>query len=31
MFDREGLGKMLHLRPDQKIILTQSVGYPRKK
>jgi nitroreductase len=28
MFDREALGKVLNLRPDQKIILTQSVGYP---
>ncbi len=31
MFDREALGKMLRLRPDQKIILTQSVGYPKKQ
>ncbi len=31
MFDREALGKMLKLRPDQKIILTQSVGYPKKQ
>jgi hypothetical protein len=30
MFDREALGKVLNLRPDQKIILTQSVGYPKK-
>jgi len=30
-FDREALGKLLHLRPDQMIVLTQSVGYPRKK
>ncbi len=28
--DREGLGKALKLRPDQKIILTQPVGYPKK-
>jgi nitroreductase len=31
MFDREALGKVLKLRPDQKIILTQSVGHPKKK
>ncbi len=31
MFDREALGKVLNLRPGQKIILTQSVGYPKKK
>ena len=31
MFDRESLSKVLNLRPDQKIILTQSVGYPKKK
>ena len=31
MFDRESLSKVLKLRPDQKIILTQSVGYPKKK
>jgi nitroreductase len=30
MFDREALGKVLKLRADQKIILTQSVGYPKK-
>jgi len=30
MFDRESLSKLLNLRPDQKIILTQSVGYPKK-
>jgi len=30
MFDREALGKMLNLRPDQKVVLTQSVGYPKK-
>jgi hypothetical protein len=31
MFDRDALSKVLQLRPDQKIILTQSVGYPKKK
>jgi hypothetical protein len=31
MFDRDALGKVLQLRPDHKIILTQSVGYPKKK
>ena len=31
MFDKDALGKVLNLRPDQKIILTQSVGYPKKK
>jgi nitroreductase len=31
LFDREALGKVLNLRPDQKIILAQSVGYPNKK
>ena len=31
LFDQAALGKVLNLRPDQKIILTQSVGYPRKK
>jgi hypothetical protein len=30
MFDKDSLGKVLNLRPDQKIILTQSVGYPKK-
>ena len=30
MFDKDALGKVLSLRPDQKIILTQSVGYPKK-
>ena len=29
MFDRDALGKVLKLRLDQKIILTQSVGYPK--
>ena len=28
--DRPALGKVLKLRPDQKIILAQSVGYPKK-
>jgi len=28
MFDRDALGKVLKLRPDQRILLTQSVGYP---
>ena len=28
--DREALGKELKLRPEQKIILAQSVGYPKK-
>jgi nitroreductase len=31
LFDGEALGKILKLRPDQKIILTQSVGYPKKQ
>jgi SagB-type dehydrogenase family enzyme len=31
MFDKNALGKVLNLRPDQKIILTQSVGYPKKQ
>ena len=31
MFDRDALGKLLKLRPDQKVILTQSVGYLKKK
>ncbi len=31
MFDKDALGKVLNLRPDQKIILTQSVGYPKKQ
>ncbi len=26
--DREGLGKAMHLRPDQRILLAQTVGYP---
>jgi SagB-type dehydrogenase family enzyme len=28
--DRVALGQAMHLRPEQRIILTQSVGYPRK-
>jgi len=28
--DRDGLAKELKLRPDQKIILAQAVGYPKK-
>lgn len=28
--DREALAKVMKLRPDQKIILAQSVGYPKK-
>ena len=31
LFDREGLSKVMNLRPEQKIILTQTVGYPKKK
>jgi len=31
MFDKDALSKVLNLRPDQKIILTQSVGYPKSK
>lgn len=27
--DRATLGKILHLRPEQRIVLAQSVGYPR--
>jgi len=30
-FDKEALGKVLRLRPDQTIMLAQSVGYPRKR
>jgi hypothetical protein len=29
MVDRPALGKLLSLTPDQKIILAQSVGYPK--
>jgi hypothetical protein len=28
MVDREALAKALHLRPEQKIMLSQTVGYP---
>jgi SagB-type dehydrogenase family enzyme len=30
MLDRESLAKTMNLRPDQKIMLAQSVGYPKK-
>ncbi len=30
MLDRESLAKAMNLRPDQKIMLAQSVGYPKK-
>jgi len=30
MVDREALAKALKLRPDQKVMLAQSVGYPKK-
>lgn len=30
MLDRESLTKTMNLRPDQKIMLAQSVGYPKK-
>ncbi len=29
-FDREALSKIMKLRPEQRIVLTQSVGYPKK-
>ena len=29
-FDRDLLGKAMQLRPDQKIIMAQSIGYPKK-
>ena len=29
--DRPALAKVMKLRPDQKIILAQSVGYPKKR
>jgi len=29
--DRPALASLMKLRPDQKIILAQSVGYPQKK
>lgn len=28
--DREALGRLMKLRPDQKILLSQTVGYPKK-
>ena len=28
--DRTALGQAMHLRPEQRIILAQSVGYPKK-
>jgi SagB-type dehydrogenase family enzyme len=30
LVDRPALAKVMKLRPDQKIILTQSIGYPKK-
>jgi nitroreductase len=30
LIDRPALGKVMKLRPDQKITLAQSVGYPKK-
>ncbi|MGQ9648098.1 MAG: nitroreductase family protein [Thermodesulfobacteriota bacterium] len=30
MIDRPALGKVINLRPDQRITLSQTVGYPRK-
>jgi nitroreductase len=30
LIDRPALAKAMHLRPEQKIILSQSVGYPKK-
>jgi SagB-type dehydrogenase family enzyme len=30
MVDREAIAKIMKLRPDQKVILAQSVGYPKK-
>jgi nitroreductase len=30
MVDREALAKVMKLRPDQKITLAQTVGYPKK-
>ncbi len=29
-FDRDALGKAMKLRPDQRILLSQTVGYPKK-
>lgn len=31
LVDREAMAKLMKLRPDQKVMLAQSVGYPRKK
>jgi len=30
LFDKEALSKALHLNPEQKVILCQTVGYPKK-
>jgi hypothetical protein len=30
MVDRDALAKALHLRPEQKIMLSQTVGYPSR-
>jgi len=30
MIDREAMAKLMKLRPDQKVMLAQSVGYPKK-
>jgi len=30
MIDRPALAKAMKLRPDQKVILSQTVGYPKK-
>jgi hypothetical protein len=30
MIDKPALAKTMKLRPDQKIVLAQSVGYPQK-
>lgn len=31
LIDREAMAKLMKLRPDQKVIFAQSVGYPKKK
>jgi SagB-type dehydrogenase family enzyme len=31
LIDRESMAKLMKLRPDQKVMLAQSVGYPKKK
>jgi SagB-type dehydrogenase family enzyme len=31
LVDREAMAKLMKLRPDQKVMLAQSVGYPKKK